>query len=85
MCSSGDPPGFPYGEKVLFLANDWHAGLVPAYLAGKYRRHGVYKDARCIVAIHNISHQGVDPASSFSSFGLPDDWYAFLSAPRDFA
>lgn len=56
------------------MANDWHAGLVPAYVAGKYRRHGVYKDARSIVAIHNISHQGVDPAQTFANFGLPDDW-----------
>ena len=40
---SGDAPGFPYGDKVVFLANDWHAGLVPTYVAGKYRQHGVYK------------------------------------------
>ncbi len=40
---SGEAPGFPYGDKVVFLANDWHAGLVPTYIAGKYRQHGVYK------------------------------------------
>ena len=28
---------------MVFLANDWHAGLVPTYIAGKYRQHGVYK------------------------------------------
>lgn len=39
----GEAPGFPYGDKVVFLANDWHAGLVPTYVAGKYRQHGVYK------------------------------------------
>ena len=38
-----EAPGFPYGDKVVFLANDWHAGLVPTYIAGKYRQHGVYK------------------------------------------
>ena len=37
-----EAPGFPYGDKVVFLANDWHAGLVPTYIAGKYRQHGVY-------------------------------------------
>ncbi len=37
------PPGFPYGDKVVFVANDWHAGLVPSYIAGRYRRAGVYK------------------------------------------
>ena len=40
---SGEAPGFPYGDKVVFLANDWHAGLVPTYIVGKYRQHGVYK------------------------------------------
>lgn len=42
-CRSGEPPGFPYGDKVVFVANDWHAGLVPSYIAGRYRRAGVYK------------------------------------------
>ncbi|KAJ9539587.1 hypothetical protein OSB04_026093 [Centaurea solstitialis] len=49
--------GFTYGEKCLFLANDWHAGLVPVLLAAKYRPNGVYKDARSIIAIHNLAHQ----------------------------
>ncbi|CAA0824690.1 Starch synthase 1- chloroplastic/amyloplastic [Striga hermonthica] len=50
--------GFTYGENCLFLANDWHAGLVPVLLAAKYRSHGVYKDARSIIVIHNLAHQG---------------------------
>lgn len=25
--------GFTYGEKCIFIANDWHAGLVPVYVA----------------------------------------------------
>lgn len=74
FCRGGEPPGFAYGEKVLFVANDWHASLVPSLLAAKYRRNGVYKDARSIVAIHNMSHQGVEPASFFGNLGLPDDW-----------
>ena len=125
---SGEPPGFPYGNRVVFVANDWHAGLVPSYLAGKYRRSGVYtvqprgpqcgptavpahcshvarataahasnhgsgagagttrpcpcaaadavQDARCIFAIHNLSHQGVEPAATYANFGLPEDWCA---------
>ncbi|KAK9809081.1 hypothetical protein WJX72_009092 [[Myrmecia] bisecta] len=76
---SGEPPGFPYGDRCMFVANDWHAGLVPAYLAGRYRRNGVYKDARSVFAIHNLSHQGVEPASTYGNLGLPDDWYDPLS------
>ncbi|CAN4085707.1 unnamed protein product [Withania somnifera] len=70
--------GFTYGEKCLFLANDWHAALVPLLLAAKYRPFGVYKDARSIVAIHNIAHQGVEPAATYTNFGLPQEWYGAL-------
>ncbi|CAH1446649.1 unnamed protein product [Lactuca virosa] len=70
--------GFTYGENCLFLANDWHAGLVPVLLAAKYRPYGVYKDARSIVVIHNLAHQGVEPASTYSNFGLPPEWYGAL-------
>ena len=33
----------------MFVSNDWHAALVPSYLAAKYRRHGVYQ-ARALLA-----------------------------------
>ncbi|XP_071929389.1 soluble starch synthase 1, chloroplastic/amyloplastic-like isoform X1 [Coffea arabica] len=67
--------GFTYGEKCLFLANDWHAGLVPVLLAAKYRPYGVYKDARSIIVIHNLAHQGVEPAITYNNLGLTPDWY----------
>ncbi|KAK9071662.1 hypothetical protein SSX86_008091 [Deinandra increscens subsp. villosa] len=70
--------GFTYGQKCLFLANDWHAGLVPVLLAAKYRPHGIYKDARSIIMIHNLAHQGVEPASTFCNLGLPWEWYGTL-------
>ncbi|RZC70866.1 hypothetical protein C5167_034013 [Papaver somniferum] len=70
--------GFTYGEKCLFLANDWHAGLVPVLLGAKYRSHGVYKDARSIIVIHNLAHQGVEPAITFKNLGLLADWYGAL-------
>lgn len=56
----GAPPGFPYGDKVVFVANDWHAGLVPSYIAGKYRRAGVYKvHAVCSPCIPACLHSGL--------------------------
>ncbi|KAL2339609.1 hypothetical protein Fmac_007549 [Flemingia macrophylla] len=70
--------GFTYGENCLFLVNDWHASLVPVLLAAKYRPHGVYKDARSILVIHNIAHQGVEPAITYSNLGLPPEWYGAL-------
>ena len=38
------------------------------------------QDARCIFAIHNLSHQGVEPADTFANFGLPDSWSGPSSA-----
>lgn len=70
--------GYTYGEKCLFLVNDWHAGLVPVLLAAKYRPYGVYKDARSILVIHNLSHQGVEPAVTYDNLGLPPQWYGAL-------
>ena len=49
--------GSLYGQKCMFLANDWHGAMTSAYLAGKYRPHGVYTESRCILAIHNLRHQ----------------------------
>ncbi|XP_074570872.1 soluble starch synthase 1, chloroplastic/amyloplastic [Curcuma longa] len=70
--------GFTYGEKSLFVINDWHASLVSVLLAGKYRPHGVYRDARSILVIHNLAHQGVEPATTFSYLALPTEWYGAL-------
>ncbi|KAL8240805.1 hypothetical protein R6Q59_014160 [Mikania micrantha] len=70
--------GFAYGQKCLFLANDWHASLVPVLLAAKYRPHGIYKDARSIILIHNLAHQGVEPAATYGNLGLPWEWYGAL-------
>lgn len=35
----GTPPGLPYGQKVHFVANDWHAGLLPGGrgVSGRWR------------------------------------------------
>ncbi|CAA6665748.1 unnamed protein product [Spirodela intermedia] len=72
------PWGVTYGEKCLFLVNDWHAALVPVLLSAKYRPYGVYKDARSILAIHNLAHQGVEPDTTFPNLGLPSEWYGAL-------
>ncbi|XP_024535180.1 soluble starch synthase 1, chloroplastic/amyloplastic-like isoform X2 [Selaginella moellendorffii] len=70
--------GYIYGDNCIFLANDWHASLVPVLLAAKYRRHGVYLGARSIVVIHNITHQGCEPGTTYAQLGLPPEWYGAL-------
>lgn len=64
----------PFGSRpCTFVANDWHAGLVPLYLAHKFRPFGVYADARALFVIHNLSHQGVEPAHTFDALGFPGE------------
>jgi len=70
--------GFTYGEKCIFIANDWHASLVPVLIAARYRPHGVYRDARSILSIHNLAHQGVEPGTTYGNLGLPANWYGSL-------
>ena len=67
-----------YGEDCVFVANDWHAGMVPVYLAAKYRRHGVYERARSMFVIHNMFHQGVFPPGTFANLHLHSDWFDAL-------
>ena len=53
--------GSAYGDDCIFIANDWHASMVPVYLAAKYRPGGVYNNARSVLAIHNLRHQVQSP------------------------
>lgn len=50
--------GKTYGEKVLFLANDWQAGLVPMNLCYKQRKCNAYTESRCMYVVHNFGYQG---------------------------
>jgi starch synthase len=38
-------------------------------------RCAVYKDARTILAIHNMAHHGTEASTSFPNLSLPDEWY----------
>ena len=61
-----------YGDEVVFVANDWHAGLVPLVVASKYRQYwNTYHNARTITVIHNILHQGSEPATTFPVPRIP--------------
>jgi len=50
----------------LVHANDWQAGLVPAYLAWQGAR------IPTILTIHNLAYQGLFPRTSLGSIGAPD-------------
>jgi starch synthase len=44
------------------------------YLAAHFRPHKVHLESRCVLGLHNLSHQGSYPPTSFASLGLPGDW-----------
>ncbi|XP_035548160.1 granule-bound starch synthase 1, chloroplastic/amyloplastic-like isoform X2 [Juglans regia] len=63
----------PYGEDVVFIANDWHTSLLPCYLKTIYKPKGIYKSARVAFCIHNIAYQGRFAFNDFSLLNLPDE------------
>lgn len=64
----------PYGEDVVFVANDWHTALLPCYLKSLYKSRGLYKNAKVAFCIHNIAYQGRHAFSDFALLNLPDEF-----------
>ncbi|KAL2458340.1 Granule-bound starch synthase 1 [Forsythia ovata] len=64
----------PYGEDVIFIANDWHTALLPCYLKTIYQSRGIYMNAKVAFCIHNIAYQGRFSFSDISLLGLPDNY-----------
>lgn len=62
----------PYGEDVIFIANDWHTALLPCYLKSMYQSKGLYVNAKVAFCIHNIAYQGRFAFGDFSLLNLPD-------------
>lgn len=62
----------PYGEDVIFVANDWHTALIPCYLKSMYQPRGIYTNAKAALCIHNIAYQGRFAFSDFYQLNLPD-------------
>ncbi|XP_065858454.1 granule-bound starch synthase 1, chloroplastic/amyloplastic [Euphorbia lathyris] len=64
----------PYGEDVVFIANDWHTALLPCHLKAIYKPMGIYTTAKVAFCIHNIAYQGRFPFSDYSRLNLPDEY-----------
>ncbi|XP_019426840.1 PREDICTED: granule-bound starch synthase 1, chloroplastic/amyloplastic-like [Lupinus angustifolius] len=64
----------PYGEDVIFVANDWHTAILPCYLKSMYKSRGIYKNAKVAFCIHNIAYQGRHAFSDFSLLNLPNEF-----------
>ena len=55
--------------------HDWPTALVPAFLRDLRRDVPALAATRCVLTIHNLSHQGVFPKELLPEIGL--DWDAF--------
>lgn len=64
----------PYGEDVVFIANDWHTALLPCYLKSMYKSKGMYLNAKVAFCVHNIAYQGRFSFSDFSMLNLPEEF-----------
>jgi len=73
----------PFGDDVVFIANDWQTGLVPLIMTSHYKRHGCFTNARSLFVVHNMGYHGVypnpptwqQPKFSFQDMGLRDNSY----------
>ncbi|KAI5063806.1 hypothetical protein GOP47_0020476 [Adiantum capillus-veneris] len=68
----------PYGEDVIFVANDWHSALLACYLKANYQSRGLFKNAKVAFCIHNIAYQGRFAPPDFSLLNLPDSMRSSL-------
>lgn len=57
------PGGAAYGEKVMFIANDWQSALLPVYLTHRMRPMHRFHQSRCIFIVHNFGYQGIYPCN----------------------
>ena len=58
----------------VFHVHDWTVALIPALIKALEPTHPLRKCAS-VLTIHNLMHQGVFPAETFSKTGLPSSWY----------
>lgn len=52
-------------------SNDWHTGLVSAYVNEFKKGDDFYKDIKTLYTIHNLKYQGIFDPGVFSMTGLP--------------
>ncbi|XP_002974509.2 granule-bound starch synthase 1b, chloroplastic/amyloplastic [Selaginella moellendorffii] len=64
----------PYGENVVFIANDWHTAVLACYLKANYKSHGMFASAKVAFCVHNIAYQGRFAYQDYDLLNLPDEY-----------
>lgn len=62
----------PFGEKVIFVCNDWHTAPLPLQLKYLHHPRKEFMDARVAFCLHNAAYQGRFPVDRFRRLNLPD-------------
>ena len=73
----------------VFVANDWHAALVPLFLTARYQAGAAQAlrprewspngataaiaRATCVTIVHNLAHSGCFPSTRYKMLGLPEE------------
>lgn len=55
----------------IIHCNDWQTALIPVLLKDLYAKDSFFSHTKSILTIHNLSYQGIFPASTFEKIGLP--------------
>lgn len=56
----------------IIHSNDWQCGLIPAYHKNMFASESPFDKIKNIFTIHNLSYQGIFPASTFEKTELPE-------------
>jgi len=56
--------------------NDWQTGLIPVLLRTELRDDPFYSSMGTLLTIHNLGYQGLFPATTLESLGLPSSLFA---------
>jgi len=72
----------------IIHSNDWQCGLIPAYHKNVYANEAPFDEIKNIFTIHNLTYQGIFPASTFDKTELPasikNDKHAFMDGKLNF-
>jgi starch synthase len=63
----------PNWRPDIVHCHDWHAGIVPAYLAALPPAGG---RVPTVFTVHNLAYQGLFPAASFAELALPPSFFS---------
>lgn len=61
----------PFGERVVFVGNDWHTAPLPLRLHHIHQPRGEFPRSRVAFCLHNAAYQGRYPMDRFSRLNLP--------------